>query len=126
HPFRRLAVPALALASLFAFGACGGSGGATPVPPSSAGAPAGSSAAGASQAYVSCPTSQPPALAKGETRTVTVETSKGTFAIKVQADLSPIAAGNFVTLAGCGFYDGTVFQRVATLQDGTPFVIQGG
>ena len=46
--------------------------------------------------------------------------------LKVEADLSPIAAGNFVALASCGFYDGTPFHRTPTLQDGTPFVIQGG
>ena len=53
-------------------------------------------------------------------------TPKGAIVIKVEADLSPIAAGNFVALASCGFYDGTVFHRTPTLQDGTPFVIQGG
>jgi cyclophilin family peptidyl-prolyl cis-trans isomerase len=57
---------------------------------------------------------------------VTLTTPKGAIAIKVEADLSPIAAGNFVALASCGYYDGTVFHRTATLQDGTPFVIQGG
>jgi cyclophilin family peptidyl-prolyl cis-trans isomerase len=57
---------------------------------------------------------------------VTIETSKGSFDITVDADLSPIAAGNFVALASCGYYDGVVFHRIATLQDGTPFVIQGG
>ena len=31
-----------------------------------------------------------------------------------------------MALASCGFYDGTVFHRTPTLQDGTPFVIQGG
>ncbi len=74
----------------------------------------------------SCPTSQPPALPAGQTRTVTISTKLGSIVIGVQADLSPIAAGNFVALASCGFYDGSVFHRVATLQDGTPFVIQGG
>jgi peptidylprolyl isomerase len=73
-----------------------------------------------------CPTSQPPALPAGETRLVTIETPKGSFTITVEGSLSPIAAGNFVALASCGFYDGVVFHRVATLQDGTPFVIQGG
>ena len=58
--------------------------------------------------------------------TVSLNTERGTIGIKVQADLSPIAAGNFVTLAACGFYDGTPFHRTAKLQDGTPFVIQGG
>jgi cyclophilin family peptidyl-prolyl cis-trans isomerase len=41
--------------------------------------------------------------------------------LKVEADLSPIAAGNFVALAGCGYYDGVVFHRVVP-----GFVIQGG
>jgi cyclophilin family peptidyl-prolyl cis-trans isomerase len=73
-----------------------------------------------------CPASQPPALAAGETRTVTIQTSLGAIVIKVDGSLSPIAAGNFVALADCGFYDGLVFHRTASLQDGTPFVIQGG
>jgi cyclophilin family peptidyl-prolyl cis-trans isomerase len=89
--------------------------------------PGASSAAGASGAAAGpCPTSQPPALPAGETRTVTLDTPKGAIAITVEADLSPIAAGNFVALASCGYYDGTVFHRTAALQDGTPFVIQGG
>jgi cyclophilin family peptidyl-prolyl cis-trans isomerase len=73
-----------------------------------------------------CPTSQPPALGTTETRTVTLATPKGNIVIKVQGALSPIAAGNFVALASCGFYDGLVFHRTASLPDGTPFVIQGG
>ena len=82
--------------------------------------PAASSLAGA------CPKTQPAALAAGETRTVTIQTSLGAIVIKVDGSLSPIAAGNFVALADCGFYDGLVFHRTAALQDGTPFVIQGG
>lgn len=74
----------------------------------------------------SCPKSQPPALPAGQTRTVTLATPKGDIVIKVEADLSPIAAGNLVALASCGYYDGTPFHRTATLEDGTPFVIQGG
>ena len=57
---------------------------------------------------------------------MTLTTPKGAMVITVEAALSPIAAGNFVALASCGFYDGTVFHRTPTLQDGTPFVIQGG
>jgi cyclophilin family peptidyl-prolyl cis-trans isomerase len=91
-----------------------------------AAAPSPSTGAGSSAAAGSCPTSQPPALPAGQTRTVTLNTPKGAIVIKVEAGLSPIAAGNFVALASCGFYDGTVFHRTATLQDGTPFVIQGG
>jgi len=115
---RRVVAPALAAAVALGLAACSTTGGATPLP--TVGASTGASAAG------TCPTSQPPALAKGETRTVTIQTDKGAIAIKIQADLSPLAAGNFVALASCGFYDGVVFHRVATLQDGTPFVIQGG
>ena len=73
-----------------------------------------------------CPTAQPPAAPAGQTRVVTVETAKGKFQITLKADLSPIAVGNFAALAACHYYDGIVFHRVATLQDGTPFVIQGG
>jgi cyclophilin family peptidyl-prolyl cis-trans isomerase len=93
----------------------------------SPGASAGSSASpGGSSAAGACPTSQPDPLPAGQTRTVTLNTQKGAMAIKVEADLSPIAAGNFVALASCGFYDGTPFHRTPTLPDGTPFVIQGG
>jgi cyclophilin family peptidyl-prolyl cis-trans isomerase len=73
-----------------------------------------------------CPTAQPPALPAGETRTVTMGTELGTIVIKLEANLSPIAAGNFVALVECEYYDGIVFHRTATLPSGTPFVIQGG
>ncbi|MFP5342272.1 MAG: peptidylprolyl isomerase [Candidatus Limnocylindria bacterium] len=73
-----------------------------------------------------CPTSEPAALAAGETRTMTITTDLGTMTVDLVADLSPIAVGNVVALAECGYYDGVVFHRAATLQDGTPFVIQGG
>jgi cyclophilin family peptidyl-prolyl cis-trans isomerase len=89
-------------------------------------APGGSAGPGGSSATGDCPTTQPDPLPAGQTRTVTLTTPKGAIAIKVEADLSPIATGNFVALASCGFYDGTVFHRTATLPDGTPFVIQGG
>ena len=29
-------------------------------------------------------------------------------------------------MVDCGFYDGVIFHRIAFMQDGTPFVIQGG
>src|SRR6185369_1096463 len=50
-----------------------------------------------------------------------IQTDKGAIVIKVVGALSPIAAGNFVALASCGFYDGVVFHRVVP-----DFVIQGG
>ena len=112
-------VAALAIATLACTAAPGASPPGASAPPPSAGA---SVAAGTGN----CPTEQPAALPAGETRTVTLETTKGPIAISVEADLSPIAAGNFVALAECGFYDGIVFHRTPTLEDGTPFVIQGG
>ncbi len=41
--------------------------------------------------------------------------------MEIDGALSPIAAGNFVALADCGYYDGVVFHRVVP-----GFVIQGG
>lgn len=86
-----------------------------------AAAPAASRAPSADHFGTDCPTSQPAALGAGETRTVVVTTSLGTITLKIEADLSPIAAGNFVALASCGYYDGVVFHRVVP-----GFVIQGG
>jgi cyclophilin family peptidyl-prolyl cis-trans isomerase len=116
-------------------GGLGGAGAPTASTAPSASAGAGASAvAAASGAAPSprtsnppgCPTSQPPAGAAGKQELVTIETDLGSMAITVDNDLSPIAAGNFVALADCGYYDGVVFHRVAALPDGTPFVIQGG
>jgi cyclophilin family peptidyl-prolyl cis-trans isomerase len=98
----------LALAASVVLAACSAAGGATPV---ATGGPA----------DAACPTSQPAPLPAGETRSVTIETDQGAIGITIEADLSPIAAGNFVALAGCGYYDGVVFHRVVPT-----FVIQGG
>jgi cyclophilin family peptidyl-prolyl cis-trans isomerase len=116
RPIRPLAlVGAVALATL----ACSAPP-AAPAPPTAP--PVASEAAGASGGGTgTCPTSQPPALPAGETRTVDIETAQGPIQIKIEADLSPIAAGNFVALADCGFYDGVVFHRLVP-----GFVIQGG
>lgn len=73
-----------------------------------------------------CPTSQPAALGATEVKYVTVETEKGAMVLKIDGALSPIAGGNFVALAECGYYDGVVFHRTPTLESGAPFVIQGG
>lgn len=119
------AVAAAVIVGVIAFGnpfGFGG-GGADASPTAGAGAsasPGGSAVAGA------CPISPPPPLPAGETRTVTIATDLGDIVIEVDGALSPIAAGNFVALAECGFYDGVVFHRTAALADGTPFVIQGG
>ena len=108
----------LAVAVALAVAACAAAPGGAPPPVAT---PAPSAAA-----RPACPTAQPPALPAGETRTVTIATDLGSMTLKIEANLSPIAAGNFVALASCGYYDGVVFHRVAILSDGTPFVIQGG
>ncbi len=102
----------LAVALALVVGAC--STGAAPLPT------IGPSAAPTTAAGT-CPTSQPAPLAAGETRTVTLNTSKGAITLKIDGGLSPIAAGNFVALAACGYYNGVVFHRVVP-----GFVIQGG
>jgi cyclophilin family peptidyl-prolyl cis-trans isomerase len=68
-----------------------------------------------------CPKEPPAPLGKDDVRTVTIETDKGDIVIEVKGELSPIATGNFVTLAECGYYDSVVFHRVVP-----DFVIQGG
>lgn len=111
---RRLASrAALALTATALVAAC--SGAAASPQPTTGGTTGGTTGTAA------CPASQPDPLPAGETRTVTIETGKGAIAIKVEANLSPIAAGNFVALAGCGYYDGVAFHRVVP-----GFVIQGG
>ena len=63
---------------------------------------------------------------------VTIETTMGTFKIKLYSDLTPITVGNFLNLVQQKFYDGLIFHRViyeVTPSDGRPpfkFVIQGG
>jgi peptidyl-prolyl cis-trans isomerase B (cyclophilin B) len=60
-------------------------------------------------------------LQKGEPATATVETSCGTFTIGLETENSPKTANSFAFLAEQGFYDGTIFHRIAP-----GFVIQGG
>jgi cyclophilin family peptidyl-prolyl cis-trans isomerase len=90
-------------------GACSAAG-ASPSPSAAVDAPSGD-----------CPTSQPEPLPAGETRSVTITTDLGEIVIGLDADLSPIAVGNFAALAACDYYDGIVFHRVVP-----DFVIQGG
>jgi cyclophilin family peptidyl-prolyl cis-trans isomerase len=110
RPFGPVVLLAVALATV----ACSAPPAASAPPPATA---APSVAAGGGD----CPTAQPEPLSAGETRAVTISTDLGTMTLTIEADLSPIAAGNFVTLASCGFYDGVVFHRVVP-----GFVIQGG
>jgi cyclophilin family peptidyl-prolyl cis-trans isomerase len=68
-----------------------------------------------------CPTTAPAAMAAGSTATVTMTTSFGNMVIKVAADGGPNAAGAFVALAKCGYYDNIIFHRIIA-----GFVIQAG
>jgi cyclophilin family peptidyl-prolyl cis-trans isomerase len=55
--------------------------------------------------------------------TATLETSLGTIEIELFTDKMPITAGNFISLARSGFYDGLHFHRVINkfmLQFGCP------
>lgn len=123
--FRRAPAAVAALAVAVALGACNASGGGgaqpsaapamTPSPAPATQAPASAGAQG------DCPTSAPEPMPAGETREVTIETDLGNIVVEVEADLGPLAAGNFVALAECGFYDGVVFHRTIP-----GFVIQGG
>ena len=133
---RRAPAVIAAVALALAVAACSSSGSGTPTPPAAesvapvSAAPgvrgsglvrgSGSPAAG-SPAADGCPTAPPEPLPAGETREVTIETDQGNIVIDVEADLGPLAAGNFVALAECGFYDGIVFHRILP-----GFVIQGG
>ncbi|MBK5233155.1 MAG: peptidylprolyl isomerase [Thermoleophilia bacterium] len=58
---------------------------------------------------------------KGETASVTMETSEGTFTIALDTERAPITANNFAYLTEEGFYDGLGFHRIVP-----DFVIQGG
>jgi peptidyl-prolyl cis-trans isomerase B (cyclophilin B) len=80
-----------------------------------------SAVAGSAIAAGDCPTSEPAPLPAGESRIVKIDTELGEILVHVEGALSPIAAGNFVALAECGFYDGVVFHRVIP-----GFVVQGG
>jgi cyclophilin family peptidyl-prolyl cis-trans isomerase len=91
-------------------------GGASP-----ATSPSAASAVPSGGASTTCPSSAPAPLPAGETRTATIGTELGEIVVSVEADLGPLAAGNFVALAECGFYVGTTFHRLVP-----GFVIQGG
>jgi cyclophilin family peptidyl-prolyl cis-trans isomerase len=118
-PLGRLVIVLAALLLAVALGACtatdGGSGATAASSPDASVEP--SVAVGPTD----CPTGQPEGLPAGETRTVTIDTDQGEIEMQIEADLSPIAAGNFVALAECGYYDGVVFHRLVP-----GFVIQGG
>jgi len=66
-----------------------------------------------------CPTAAPAAMSG--TATVTMATNFGNIVIKVDAGLGANAAGTFVALSQCGYYNNVVFHRIVK-----GFVIQAG
>jgi peptidyl-prolyl cis-trans isomerase B (cyclophilin B) len=60
-------------------------------------------------------------LQPSKTYLATVETSCGTFVIKLDSKRAPKTGGSFVSLANAGFYNNLTFHRIAP-----GFVIQGG
>jgi peptidyl-prolyl cis-trans isomerase B (cyclophilin B) len=60
-------------------------------------------------------------LDSSKTYDVELETSCGSFTIRLDQKTSPNAAGSFVSLARNGFFDDTIFHRIVP-----GFVIQGG
>ncbi len=70
-------------------------------------------------APTNCPTAAPAALTG--TATVTMKTNFGTIVIKADSSLGPNAAGMFVAMSQCGYYNNVIFHRI--IKD---FVIQAG
>lgn len=68
-----------------------------------------------------CPETPPAAMATDQTATVVLNTNFGAITVKVDAKLGPNAAGAFVALAKCGYYNNVMFHRVMK-----KFVIQAG
>ncbi|MBU4189720.1 MAG: peptidylprolyl isomerase [Candidatus Thermoplasmatota archaeon] len=59
---------------------------------------------------------------------IQIETNRGTIKIGLYDDNTPITTANSVSLAQSGFYNGTIFHRVANLDPSSPdtHIIQGG
>jgi cyclophilin family peptidyl-prolyl cis-trans isomerase len=74
---------------------------------------------GPTMAANACPTAAPAAFTG--TATVTMTTNFGNIVIKVDGSLGPNAAGSFVALARCGYYNNVLFHRVVP-----SFIIQAG
>ena len=60
-------------------------------------------------------------LEDGQTHSVVVDTSKGSFTFDLATDISPCTTASFAGLVQKGFFDGLTFHRIVP-----GFVIQGG
>lgn len=63
----------------------------------------------------------PPAFSGSDQPRVRLETTKGVIVIELNKSLAPKTVDNFLSYAGSGFYEGTIFHRVIK-----GFMIQGG
>jgi cyclophilin family peptidyl-prolyl cis-trans isomerase/HEAT repeat protein len=56
----------------------------------------------------------PAALSRlaGESPSVAVETTRGTFVVQLRPDVAPATTANFLSLVGSGFFEGVTFHRV--------------
>jgi peptidyl-prolyl cis-trans isomerase B (cyclophilin B) len=103
----RAAAAALAVAAL-ALAGCGGSG-------------YGSGTTTAAQTQSTSETLTAPPASDAVAADAVVETSEGTFTIRLAPKVSPNTVASFEMLARKGFFDGTTFHRIVP-----GFVIQGG
>jgi cyclophilin family peptidyl-prolyl cis-trans isomerase len=118
HWQRSASAAALAAAAL-ALGACGGGGGGgTHKAATKGGCTEVSAPSPKDESNHKAPTSE---LDAGKTYRVLVQTNCGDFTITLDQQDSPKTSASFVALANDGYFDDTVFHRIAP-----GFVIQGG
>lgn len=67
------------------------------------------------------PLASPPAAPAGDGTTARIHTDLGDIVIEIYTDSAPVAATNFINLAGAGYYNGVGFHRLVP-----DFMIQGG
>jgi len=67
----------------------------------------------------------PQTVKRGDALTAVVDTSCGTFEIKLDTERAPKTTNSFASLADQGVYDGLLIHRIAQGPNG-PFAIQGG
>lgn len=116
--WKRSASAIVLLVAVLTASACGGQAGGGGGTTTTAGGCTDESAPSPKNESRQAPTSQ---LDAGKTYRVVVETNCGQFTITLDQQTSPKTAASFVSLAQDGFFDGTIFHRIAP-----GFVIQGG
>jgi cyclophilin family peptidyl-prolyl cis-trans isomerase len=92
----------------------------SPAPPPASSAPASSAPAPAAPGEAAPATSAPKTTSSGPPR-VRIDTSMGTFIVRLDPDRAPLTVENFLKYVRSGQYEGTIFHRVID-----NFVAQGG